>query len=113
MALLAVVTDSLHGAAFHSFGAESNFLVCHRLLGDVGKTFVVITAKEIRGGLAAQVAIDAVAVNIELAGYILLSLIVDISHCRVCGVRYPQIFMTYFSENAILFYCNSAFFGTK
>ena len=85
-ALLAIVTDSLHGAAFHRLSAESNLLIGHRLLANEGKAFVIITSKEIRGGFAAKVAVDAVAVNIELTGYILLSLIVNIGHSRVCGV---------------------------
>ena len=113
MALLAVVADGLHGAAFHGLGAESHFIIGHRLLTNEGKPLVVVAGKEIRGGLAAEVAVDAIAVNIELAGNILFSLIVDIGHCRVCGGLYPHLFMTYFWRNAILFYCNAAFFGTK
>ena len=83
--LLAVVADSLHGAAFHGLGAESNLIIGHGLLANEGKTLVIVAGEEIRGGLAAEVAVDAVAVNIELAGNILFSLIVDIGHCRVCG----------------------------
>ena len=112
-ALLTVIADGLHGATFHGLSAESNLLIGHGLLAYVGKTLVIIAGKEISGGLAAQIAVNAVAVNIELAGNILLSLIVDIGHCRVYGGLYPQPFMTYFSRNATLFYCNIAFFGTK
>ena len=80
VALFAIVTDSLHGATFHSLGAESNLLIGHGLLANEGKALVIIAGKEIRGGFAAKVAVDAVAVHIELAGNILLSLIVDIGH---------------------------------
>ena len=88
MALLAVVADGLHGAAFHGLGAKSHFLIGHGLLANVGKALVIVAGKEISCGLTAKVAV-------------------------VYWGLYPQIFMTYFCRNAIIFYCNAAFFGTK
>ena len=50
MALLAVVADGLHGAAFHSLGAQGDFLVRHGLLANKGKALVIIAGEEVRGG---------------------------------------------------------------
>ena len=86
--LLAIVTDSLYRAAFKSLIAESYLIIGGGLLVDVGETLVVITSKEIGSSLAAQVAVDAVAVDIELAGNILFSFFVDIGHF-VYGVVNP------------------------
>jgi hypothetical protein len=60
---LAVITDGFHGAAGLGFLAKANFLVIHRLLEDVA-----VAAGEIgRGRLAAQVTINALVIDKELA----------------------------------------------
>lgn len=78
--LLAVITDGLDRAALHRFDAQLRFLIVGRLLANVGDTLIVIAGEEVRSGLTAKVAIDAVAVDVELAGHILFIFFVNIGH---------------------------------
>lgn len=78
--LLAVVADSLDGATLHGLGAGGNLLIRRRLLADEGNTLVIIAGEEVGGGFAAEITVDAGAVDIELARYILFGFIVDIGH---------------------------------
>ena len=82
--LLSVVADSLDGTSLHSLGAFGYFLVRGGLLADVGDSLIIVTNKEIGRRFAAKVAIDTIAIHIELAGYVLLIFFVDICH-NVCG----------------------------
>ena len=83
--LLAVITDGLHRATLKSLIAEFYLGISLGLLVHVGETLVVIAGKEIRSGFAAKVAVDAVAVDIELAGHILFIFFVDIGHFVYVG----------------------------
>ena len=78
--LLAIITNGLDGAALHSLGAGGNLLVCHRLLFDKGQAFVVIAGEEVGSRFAAEITVDAVAINVELARNILFCFFVDIGH---------------------------------
>src|SRR5262249_34545175 len=65
------VADCLDGTAFHRFLAETFFLRGFRLLVHVGVAPIIIPF-EIRGsGLAAQIAVDALIIDIEFARYVL------------------------------------------
>ena len=101
--LLAVVADGLDGTSLHSLGALGYFLVRGGLLADVGDSLIIVTNKEIGRRFAAKVAIDAIAVHIELAGYVLFIFFVDICH-NVCGGSFnPALLFLIFLMNAILF----------
>jgi hypothetical protein len=66
-----VVADCFDWAAFHRFFAETFFVGRLRLLVNVGVAAVIIPL-EIRGsGLAAQIAVDALIVDVEFAWYVL------------------------------------------
>jgi hypothetical protein len=78
--LSAVVTDRFDRAAFHRFLAKTFFLGRLRLLVDVGVTTVVV-ALEIRGrGLPAQIAIDALLVDIKLPRGVFRIFVRDVGH---------------------------------
>ena len=83
--LLAVITDGLHRATLKSLIAEFYLGISLGLLVHVGETLVIIAGEEIRSGFAAKVAVDAVTVDIELAGHILFSFFVDIGHFVYVG----------------------------
>lgn len=101
--LLAVVADGLNRAALHRLRAEGDFLVGGGLLADEGNTLVIVTGKEVLSRLAAKVAVDAVAVHVELAGHVLLILLVNISHSVYGAVCSPDYFFTFFAENQSFF----------
>jgi hypothetical protein len=66
-----VVADRFDRAAFHRFFAETFFVGRLRLLVDV-RVAAVIVPFEIRGsGLAAQIAVDALIIDVEFARYVL------------------------------------------
>jgi hypothetical protein len=65
-----IVADRFDGAAFHRFFAETFFVWRLGLLINV-RVAAVIVPFEIRGGgFAAQVAIDALIIDIEFARYV-------------------------------------------
>src|SRR5438552_11103333 len=67
-----IVPDRLYRASFQRCPAGSAFGFSHRLLADVG-IGVLERAGEVRGrGVAADVAIDAGAVDVERAGSVFL-----------------------------------------
>lgn len=83
--LLAVITDGLHRATLKSLIAEFNLSISLGLLVHVGEALVIIAGEEIGSGFTAKVAVDAVAVDIELAGHILFCFFVDIGHFVYVG----------------------------
>ncbi len=97
-ALLAIIANGLNGAAFHGFRAEGDLLIRHRLLADKGETLVIIAGEEVRSRLTAKVAVDAVAVNIELARNILFGFFVDIGHFVYGGCFSRPSFWTVFAK---------------
>jgi hypothetical protein len=78
--LLPVVADGLDGAAFHGFLAESLLFGILRLLVNVGVTSVIVALEIGRGGLAAEIAVDALVVAVIGAGHIFGILVGYISH---------------------------------
>ena len=79
-ALLAIIADGLYGAAFHGLHAKLYLGIRLGLLANIGDTLIIVASEEVGSGIAAKVAVDAVAINIELAGNILFSFFVDIGH---------------------------------
>jgi hypothetical protein len=75
-----VIADGFDGTAFHRFLAELLFIRARRLLEDVGIAPVIIAAKVARSGFAAQVAVDALVIDIVLAGEIFGIAVCDVSH---------------------------------
>src|SRR2546430_10268118 len=76
----AVAADRFDRATFHRFLAKTFFLGRFRLFVNVGVTAVVI-ALEIRGrSLAAQIAVDALFVDIEFAGGIFRIFVGGVGH---------------------------------
>ena len=77
---LGVVADGLDGAAFFGFLASGFLIRRLRLLGNVGVTAVLVPFEVFRCGLAAQVAINALVVNVELARDIFRIFVCSVSH---------------------------------
>jgi hypothetical protein len=85
--LAAVVTDRFDWATFHRLFAKTFFLRRFGLLVNEGVTAVVV-AFEIRGrSFAAQIAVDALLINVEFAGGILGIFVGDVSHNFLIGER--------------------------
>jgi hypothetical protein len=66
-AVLAVVADGFDGAAFHGFFAARFFVGRGRLLVNERIAAVVVALEIIRGGFAAQVAVNALVVHVVFA----------------------------------------------
>jgi hypothetical protein len=71
LSAVSVVADRFDWAAFHRFFAKTFFLGRLGLLVNVGMTTVVVPFKIGRGGLTAQIAVDALIIDIEFARYVL------------------------------------------
>ena len=79
-ALGAVVADRFDRTTFHRLFAETFFLGRLRLLVNVGVTAIVIALK-IRGrSLPAQIAVDALLIDVEFAGGIFRIFVGNIGH---------------------------------
>ena len=80
--LAAVAADGLDRATFLRFLAKRFFLGTLRLLIDKGMAAVVV-ALEIRGrGFAAQIAIDALVIDVKFTVYVFRIFVCGISHFR-------------------------------
>jgi hypothetical protein len=66
-----VVADRFDGTAFHRFFTETFFVGCLRLLVHVGVAAVIVPFKIGGCGLAAQIAVDALIIDVEFARYVL------------------------------------------
>ena len=78
--LSAVATDGLDGAAFHGFLAEGFFLGRLGLLIDKGVAPIVVALEIGRGRLTAQVAVDALIIDIEFSVYIFRVFVCSVCH---------------------------------
>jgi membrane associated rhomboid family serine protease len=78
--LFAVVADGLDRATLKGFHAESDIVLGLGLLVDEGVTTLVVAAEERRRGLTAEIAIDALLVDVELTGDVLLPFVCFIGH---------------------------------
>ncbi len=78
--LHAILTDGLDRAAFHGFAALGEFIVIDRLLINVRISLVLGAGKVIRRSLAAEIAVNALAVHIELACHVFDIFVFAVSH---------------------------------
>ena len=69
--LFAVFADGFHWAAFHGFATEVCLLIAFRLFEKKRMTVVIVAFEVCRSGLAAEIAIDALVVHIELTLHVL------------------------------------------
>ena len=78
--LCAVVPDRFDRAAFHRLFAKSFFFRRLRLFIDIRVAAVVVPLEIGRRGFAAQIAIDALIIDIEFACYVFGVFVRDIGH---------------------------------
>jgi hypothetical protein len=83
---VAVLADGLDRAAFEGFAAERDFFLRGRLLVDEGVAALVVAREEIGGGLAAEIAVDALLVDVELARDVMFPLVGFVGH-NSCGAK--------------------------
>jgi hypothetical protein len=79
--LLAVATDGFHRAASEGFLAELTLGISLGLLVEEGVTAVVVTLEVGGSGLAAQVAVDALVIDVIGSIDVLRILVGGVSHC--------------------------------
>ena len=75
-----VVTDRFDRATFHRFLAKRFFLGRLGLLVNVGVSAVVVPLEIGGGGFAAQIAVDALFIDVEFAGCVLGIFVGDVGH---------------------------------
>src|SRR5471032_2943370 len=75
-----VIADRFHGTAFHRFLAKLLLFGSRRLLVNVGVAAIIIAAKVARGGLAAQITVDTLVIDIKLACEVFGIAVCDVSH---------------------------------
>ena len=80
MALPAVVADGLDRAAFHGLNALRLFFRRAGLLVNVGIPAVIAAGEVGRGGLPAEIAIDALVINEEFTGNVFGVFVLEFSH---------------------------------
>jgi hypothetical protein len=78
--LSAVAPDCFDRAAFHCLFAKRFFVGIFRLLIDKGMAAVIIALKICGRGLAAQIAVDALIINVEFSFYALWIFIRGVGH---------------------------------
>jgi hypothetical protein len=66
-----IVADRFDRATFHRFFAETLFVRRLRLFVNIGVAAIIIPFEIRRGGLAAQIAVDALIIDVKFAGYVL------------------------------------------
>jgi hypothetical protein len=69
--LFTIIADRFDGAAFHGFLAEGFLFRSLRLLEDDAMATIILALKIGGSGLATQVAVDALIVNVVLSGDVL------------------------------------------
>lgn len=70
--LLAVVADRLDWTEHYSFVAKLKFLRRFGLFIDVGIAVFVVSREIVRRGVAANIAVDAFAIDIKFAGLVVV-----------------------------------------
>jgi hypothetical protein len=75
-----VVADSFDWAAFHRFLAQPFFVRVLRLFVYVRMAAIVVPFKIGRRGFTAQVAIDALIIDVKFSRYVLGVFVGDVSH---------------------------------
>jgi len=79
-----VIANGLDGAAFFGFFAAGFFLRQLRLLGKVRVTTVFVAHKIVGRSFTAQVAVNALIINIVLARHVFRILVCNVSHKSSC-----------------------------
>src|SRR4051794_36834297 len=67
---LPVIANRLNRAAFHRFFAKALFLGAFRLFVDERVTTVIVAFEIGRSGFAAQIAVDALIIDVKFATYV-------------------------------------------
>ena len=82
--LFSVAADGFNRATFHGFLALGFFIRSGRLFENVGITAVVVTREIARCRLAAQVAIDALVIDVVFSSDVFRVFVCDVSHKILC-----------------------------
>ena len=82
---LTVIADRLDGATLHGLGTGGKLLISDGLLLHIRNALVIIASEEVGSRLPAQIAVNAIAIDVELSGNIFLVFFINISH-NVQGV---------------------------
>jgi hypothetical protein len=85
--LVAVVANGLHWAAFQRLHAQIDIFLRARLFVDERIATLVMPGKKSRGGFTAQVAIDALLIDVKLAWDIRLPFVCFVGHSVGCRKR--------------------------
>ena len=80
LSAVSVVADRFDWAAFHRFFAKTFFVGRLRLLVNVRVAAVIVPLEIGGGGLAAQIAIDALIIDVESAWYVFWVFIRCVGH---------------------------------
>src|SRR5947209_14446637 len=78
--LAAVVSDGFNRATFHRLFAEAFFFRRLRLFVDVRMTAVVVAFEIRRRSFAAQIAVDALLIDVEFTGCVFGIFVGDVGH---------------------------------
>jgi hypothetical protein len=81
--VFAVVSDRFYGTTLHCFLANGFFLWCRRLLIDVGISVVVAAREIVRCGFPAQIAIDALVIDVDFSFNIFGVFVLNLCHIFV------------------------------
>ena len=77
---VAVIPNRFHRTFIHGLLAERDFLGGGGLLADEGISLRGVAVEKIGGGLAAEVAIDALRIGVEFAGDVIGVFVCDTGH---------------------------------
>jgi hypothetical protein len=77
---VAVASDRFDWATFHRFFAEAFFVGRLRLLVNVRVAAIIIPFEIRGGGLAAQIAVDTLIIDVEFARYVLGVFVRGVGH---------------------------------
>jgi hypothetical protein len=75
-----VIADRFDGAAFHRFFTKAFLFGRLRLLVNIRVATVIVPFEVGGGGLAAQVAVNALIIDVEFAGYVLGIFVCGVGH---------------------------------
>ena len=80
LSLISIIADGFHGAAFLGLFALRLLLGRTGLLIDERITSVIVAFEIVRSGFAAQVAVDALVIDVEFAGNVFRIFVCDVGH---------------------------------
>ena len=79
---VAVITDRFNWATFHRLSRLGEFFGIDRLFEDVGVPFILGTGEIVWCGFATEIAIDTLAIDVELAGDVFHIFVFAIGHSK-------------------------------